>query len=88
MNSFEKKKILYDVSDQDYYNNGNTNYLDDDEYYDEYESRELNDREIYYNFLKTIHSSLLKYIEEKSLPLGEYLTINKLENFINKFNSY
>lgn len=41
--------------------------------------------EYYNNTLLIIQNELIKYIEDKSIPICEYLSINKLDSFITNY---
>jgi len=62
-------------------------YLSNDEYNDsenEYSDFDLNDDDNYNDeTVNIIFKSLKQYIDEKSLPIGEYFKYNKLKNFLN-----
>lgn len=81
---FNKNKVY--VDDNDFNNNNNNS--DDDDFYDENEMNDFNEKEVYYSILKNTHQTLIKYIEDKSLIIGEFITISKLENFINKISKF
>ena len=50
---------------------------------DEYLHQEMND-EIVFQAIYNIKRDLIKYIDDKSLPLAEFMTFGKLKKFIIK----
>lgn len=74
-------------------NNKINNYIynSDNEYNDEENENELTnlenellDNEYFDETVYTVYKNLFNFINEKSLPLCEYLDIKTLEEFINK----
>ena len=60
------------------YNSDEEHFLDEEDQYDE-EDQE-NDRQFYVT--SEITNSMIKYIDDNSLPLGSLLDQNSIENFI------
>lgn len=68
------------------------NYYIDDEFDDEVENKisieEYNENisnEFYEETINIIQENLLNYVNDKSLPLCEYLNYEDIEKFINKY---
>lgn len=74
-----KNIILNDVKDDD------NSHIEDDSEYDS-ELEEILNQEYDNSALLLIQKELLNYVEAKSLPICEYLTINNIYNFILKFS--
>lgn len=72
------KKIKYHenlINENDSENEDNNNYDSDYEYVEfEYNQESIN----------IIQKNLLDYVERRSLPLCEYLSLEKISNFISK----
>jgi hypothetical protein len=64
--------------------NENEDYYDSEE---EKENQDFTDEQKYSDFIYTLQQNILSYVNDKSLPLCEYLTYNKVRNFMNKFTS-
>lgn len=63
---------------------------DEEDYYDseeEKENQDLIDEQKYSDFIHTLQRNILVYVNDKSLPLCEYLTYDKIRKFMNKFVS-
>jgi hypothetical protein len=73
-----KNKIIID--------NENNDDDEDNEYYEELYEEELlkKEQELYDNTIYNIYKSISMFIDDKSLPIGEYLTCNNIKNFVNK----
>jgi hypothetical protein len=68
------------------------NYYIDDEFDDEVENKISNEEynenisnEFYEETINIIQENLLNYVNDKSLPLCEYLNCEDIEKFINKY---
>ena len=75
-----KNIIKNDIEDDD-----NNSYIEDDTEYTS-ELEDLLNEEYDENVLILIQKELLNYVEEKSLPICEYLTIDNIYDFILEFS--
>ena len=75
-----KNKIIFD--------NENMDEVEDDLYYEELYEEELyqKEKELYDDTINNIYKSILKFIDDKSLPIGEYLTYNNISKFVQKIS--
>ncbi len=70
-----KKKIIVN-EDDDFESEQEKNYLND-------EDDEKIEEEYFTNTISIIQKNLLNFVEDKSLPLCEYLHIKSIKKFIN-----
>ena len=72
----EKNKILL-IDDEDYENDYNTE--------DEFEENKEKEEEYYLGTINNSYKYLLNYVQNNNLTLCEFLDINDVENFLEKF---
>ena len=74
---YEKKHRYSDTENYD--TDGDIIYSDEEE-----ENERIKEYEYYSQTVDIINKSLQNYVNEKSLPLCEYMTCKKIDKFINK----
>jgi len=72
-----------EYSENDNYDNYNDSEVEYDSEYEE-ENDRIKEYEYYIKTIIMIKNSINNYVNEKSLPLCEYMTFNKVNNFISK----
>jgi hypothetical protein len=76
MSDKTSKFIKYNVYDEN-----DNNFSDNDEELEKDYQEEL-DQEYYYDTIYNIHSSMIEFINNKSLPICEYLDLNSFTSFV------
>ena len=69
-----KNNIMFNEEDDEYYSDSESDF--------DSELEDIIEEEYYQDTLKLIHKELLNYVEMKSLPICEYLTIEYIHSFI------
>lgn len=76
MSDKTSKFIKYNVYDEN-----DNNFSDNDEELEKDYQEEL-EQEYYYDTIYNIHSSMIEFIVNKSLPICEYLDLNSFTSFV------
>ncbi len=74
---YEKRNKYYEDNE----NFSESDVIDSEE---EEENERIKEYEYYFKTINIINKSLHNYVDEKSLPLCEYMTFEKIERFVNK----
>ena len=73
----KNSKLLKNINDSE-----EDHYFESDAETDE-ETKDIIDNEYYADVITTIQKSLISYVEHHSVPMCEYLSVNKVERFVN-----
>jgi hypothetical protein len=79
--SFKKQIILSDNEDEDE-NNYIENYDSDSYFHDK------NDNDFYNQTINILQKNILEYINNKNLPIGEYLSLETIKKFLSKIPNF